>query len=96
MRAEIARMTATTDVKNEALQSGSLTNAMRYPSLQPYFQNLLNTPGDQLAQFRPRQREQQLIIQQLQELVAGQRQQSSVTGGEVNLLATGGTRSGGI
>lgn len=52
-KAELARARSAELAKSSALETGDWTEAMRYPSLQPMFEQLDSLPADVLQQFRP-------------------------------------------
>lgn len=52
MKAEVARLQSATDVKNDALRSGSLTNLMRYPSLRQLPSKVATIPPEVLEQYQ--------------------------------------------
>jgi hypothetical protein len=53
MRAELARQQSETDVKNDALRSGNWREALRYPSLRSYFDQVLTLEQSQIADLTP-------------------------------------------
>jgi len=53
MKAEVARMAATADVRTDALKSGEWQNAMRYPTLRAYFEQIQQLPREVFQPLTP-------------------------------------------
>jgi hypothetical protein len=68
MRAELTRYQVSQDVLNDALKSGNWAEAMRYPSLRAYYDQLLALAPEQLEAMVPAEAESiaGVIGQQLQ------------------------------